>query len=116
MDDTLQLARLREIFDDDRESIVELLRECVGYVRRSLGELDAALVRGDTTGVSRAAHSIKGSCGNVGAIACERAAAALEIASRGATATSADSARLGTLVDAFEAAVGRYAINGDAPP
>ena len=116
MDDTLQLARLREIFDDDRESIVELLRECVGYVRRSLGELDAALARGDATGVSRAAHSIKGSCGNVGAIACERAAAALEMASRGATATAVDSARLAAFVDAFEAAVGRYARNADTPP
>ncbi len=113
MDDTLALARLREIFDDDRESIVEILRECVGYVRRSLGDLDEALARGDAAGVARAAHGIKGSCGNVGAIACERAASALEIASRNATATSADATRLGGLVDAFEAAVTRY-VNGTA--
>ena len=114
MDDTLALARLREIFDDDRESIVEILRECVEFVRRCLGELDAALARGDSAGVLRAAHSIKGSCGNVGAIACERAAAALEIASRDGALLTPGAGALLRLVDAFEAAVVRYASGGDA--
>ncbi|GAC1493971.1 MAG: hypothetical protein NVS1B2_09820 [Vulcanimicrobiaceae bacterium] len=82
MNDTLDLTRLDEIFDGDREAIGEILVECARYVGASIGELDRAARAGDAGGVVRAAHGIKGSCANVGALACEREAKAIESQAR----------------------------------
>lgn len=108
IDETLRLERLREIFDDDREAIVDVLRECSRYVRGGVEELRRAREAGDATGVRRAAHGIKGSCSNVGAIACERAAKAIESAARDGN-VPADLEPLRILVDGLDAAIARYA-------
>lgn len=110
--DTLRLERLREIFDDDHEAIAEVLAECSTYVRRAIGELALAVEAGDVAGARAAAHAIKGSCANVGATACERAALAVESAAR-AGVLPGDIASLRTLVDAFDVAIATYTAASD---
>ena len=108
VDEILALARLREIFDDDREAIVEILRECSTYLRGSLDELTISVSSVDRAGVLRAAHAIKGSCANVGALACERAAARLESDVRGGSVPE-DVSPLRRCIDDLEVAIERYA-------
>jgi CheY-like chemotaxis protein len=69
---------LMERCDDD----VELLREAAEIFRRShpnqIEELRAAMARGDRRAAERAAHTIKGTVGNLGGISSMEAALRLE--------------------------------------
>ena len=73
------IASLRELNPGDND---EFLREIVGIffedTPRRLTELDDSLAAGDVPKFTRAAHSIKGSSGNVGAMALREVAGALE--------------------------------------
>ncbi|WP_152597955.1 sensor histidine kinase [Novilysobacter arseniciresistens] len=62
-----------------------LLADFLDSTRRDLAELDRVLVHGDTVGLARQAHKIKGAARLVGATALADAAAALEAAARSDT-------------------------------
>lgn len=109
MDETLDLARLSDVFESDREAIVDVLRECSHYVRASVAELLTAARARDATGVSRAAHGIKGSCGNVGAIACERAASLVEAEARVGRVRLDLEEEFSGLLERLDLAIARYA-------
>jgi len=78
----LNLARLEEAFDDDRAGIAELLEMALETGAKHLRNLEEGLSRGDATIVARAAHSIKGSAGNVGAERIAALAASLDTVAR----------------------------------
>ncbi len=73
------IRNLRALNPGDRD---EFLREIVGIfledMPRRLTELDSSLAAGDAPKFSRAAHSIKGSSGNLGAMALREVAGKLE--------------------------------------
>jgi HPt (histidine-containing phosphotransfer) domain-containing protein len=77
--DPASIASLRELNPGDDD---EFLREIVGIfledTPRRIVELDESLAAGDVPKFTRAAHSIKGSSGNVGAMALREVAGALE--------------------------------------
>lgn len=73
--------------DDNGAFVRELIDIFLQDAPPRLAEIDAALARGDGRTASRAAHAIKGSCGNFGAVrlhatslAMERAAASGDLA------------------------------------
>lgn len=68
----LDLTRLEEAFEDDRAGIAEILTMALETGAKHRRNLELGLSSGDAAVVARAAHSIKGSAGNVGA---ERVAA-----------------------------------------
>lgn len=74
----LDLARLREIYDDDREGIVGLLDLTVQTTRAQLDTIAAALEARDAAAARGAAHAIKGASSNVGADETAQLAAELE--------------------------------------
>ena len=73
------IANLRALNPGDKD---EFLREIVGIffedMPRRVTELDTSLAAGDKAKFSRAAHSIKGSSGNLGAVALRDVAGQLE--------------------------------------
>ena len=73
------ITNLRELNPGDNG---EFLREIVGiYIEdtpKRLGELKGALAAGDAPALTRAAHTIKGSSSNVGALALREVAERLE--------------------------------------
>lgn len=78
------------------EGDVDLLREITSlffadYPRR-LSELKDAVARGDSNGVSSAAHSIKGSVASLAAQPCYEAAQRLELMGSSGDLTGADGA------------------------
>lgn len=77
--DPAAIAALRALNPDDHD---EFLREIVGIffadMPRRIAEIDRCMVSGDNAKLSRAAHSIKGSSGNLGAVALRDVAAVLE--------------------------------------
>jgi HPt (histidine-containing phosphotransfer) domain-containing protein len=77
------IANLRELNPGDGG---EFLREIIGiYLEdtpKRLAELHSGLATGDTATFSRAAHTIKGSSSNVGAMALRAVAERLEMMSR----------------------------------
>lgn len=106
----LDLARLREVFEDDREGIIELLDLAVQNVRTQLDTIAGAVPAQDTAAVRAAAHAIKGALLNVGAVEAARLATELETAARsgdwgaippGASALEAAFARLAESVTSF---------------
>lgn len=72
---TSTLGELREILGDDLLDITSLFAEQVVIEADALKQQIAAQ---DLIGVIRHAHAMKGSCGNVGALALSLWAAALE--------------------------------------
>lgn len=79
----LDLSRLRDVYEDDTAGMLELFDMMLRNSAAHLDALDAALQRRDLDGVRKAAHSIKGSSGNVGANELSRTAAEIEDAARG---------------------------------
>ena len=77
------IANLRALNPGDQD---EFLREIAGIffedMPRRITELDTSLAVGDTAKFSRAAHSIKGSSGNLGAVALRDIAGRLETRSQ----------------------------------
>jgi len=74
----LDLSRLREAFEDDEAGIVELLEMALGTGAKHVASLSEALAASDPPGVARAAHGIKGSASNIGAVAVTRISAEIE--------------------------------------
>ena len=110
----LDLSRLIEAFEDDTAGIAELLEMAMETGRKHQRALAEAIGSGDVEGVRRAAHSIKGSSGNIGANRVMDVAAALEQSARGgdlsdaparAAAIEAEYARVDAEVRAYRAAI-----------
>jgi HPt (histidine-containing phosphotransfer) domain-containing protein len=80
----LDLSRLHEIFEDDEAGIVELLELALGTGQRHVRQLREALGAGDAASVARAAHGIKGSASNIGALEVTRISAEIEERTRNA--------------------------------
>ena len=82
--DPQAIAELRSLNPGDND---EFLREIAGIflddTPQRIAELDQSLAAGDLSTFARAAHSIKGSSSNLGAIALRAAAEALEQTARG---------------------------------
>ena len=64
--DTDALETLKEIMEDDFSLLIETF---VSDSQNRLKELQSLLAAGEPDAVRRCAHSMKGSCGNVGALA-----------------------------------------------
>jgi len=58
-------ARLKEVAGDDVEFMAELIEAFLQSGAETLEELDAALAAGNTDGIARAAHKLKGACANL---------------------------------------------------
>ena len=76
--DVLDLARLEEAFEDDTAGIAELLELALETGAKHEASLSAGVAAGDADVVRKAAHGIKGSAGNIGAIAVMHLADELE--------------------------------------
>ena len=73
--DTMVLDELREIMEDEFPS---LLKTFLTESERQFQEVCAAKEAGDYDQLRRAAHALKGSCGNVGALDLHQTCADLE--------------------------------------
>jgi len=77
----MDFARLQEFRDYDDEDLT-MTREVIGMFRTDaplrLDAMAAAIAAGDRHAMSQATHALKGSAGNVGATAIQRAAAQFE--------------------------------------
>jgi HPt (histidine-containing phosphotransfer) domain-containing protein len=97
------IANLRALSPDDDDGF---LREILGIFLEDtpmrIAELHASRNNGDAASFTRAAHSIKGSSSNVGALELRAAAERLEAHAKQAGITGAD-----TLLAAVEAAFAR---------
>lgn len=101
--DPQSIENLRSLNPDDND---EFLREIAGIfiedTPQRIAELDQCLVSGDVTKFTRAAHSIKGSSSNLGAMALRAAAEKLEHQAR-----ASGLADVGALVAELKAEFGR---------
>ncbi len=77
-DDILNLARLEEAYGDDRVGIATLLGLARDTELRYITQLRAGMIHEDIVAVAGAAHSIKGSASNIGALRVSRIAADIE--------------------------------------
>ena len=98
----LDITNLEEAFGDDTAGIADLLDMAMETGRKHRRALEDGLAAGDAQVVARAAHGIKGSAGNIGAL--EVAALATELDQR-ARSGNLDGAR--ERVDAIAAAYER---------
>jgi HPt (histidine-containing phosphotransfer) domain-containing protein len=103
--DVIDFARLQEFRDYDDEALT-MTREVVGLfladVPQRLDAIAAAIGADDTQALSQAAHALKGSAGNVGAVAIQRAASELEALAAAGTAADAPQ-RLARLRELWQA-------------
>lgn len=84
-----KLQELRELFGDDRE-VVSLYRDFFHEVPAHLDTLSQAIRQGCADSIHRAAHTLKGSSGGLGANGVQDAAFELEKCSRAETLDGAD--------------------------
>ena len=80
----LDFSRLRDVYEDDTAGMLELYDLMLKNGASHLDKLDAAVHERDLEGVRKAAHSLKGSSGNIGAGTLSRIAAQTEDAARDA--------------------------------
>jgi HPt (histidine-containing phosphotransfer) domain-containing protein len=78
----VDLARLAEVTGGDPVLRRGLIDTFIQSGERALADIESALPRDDRERVCRAAHTLKGAAANMGAGSLQRAAAALEAASR----------------------------------
>lgn len=78
----VDLARLAEITGGDRVLRRGLVDTFIQSGQRALADIGSGLPKNDRERVCRAAHTLKGAAANMGAASLQRAAAALEAASR----------------------------------
>jgi histidine phosphotransfer protein HptB len=100
----LDLARLKEAFEDDVVGIADLLEMALETGKKHRRAIEEGLESGDAAVVARAAHGIKGSAGNIGANVVYRLATELDASAR---TGSLDGAR--ARLDAIDAAYARVA-------
>jgi HPt (histidine-containing phosphotransfer) domain-containing protein len=97
----LDLERLEEAFEDDTTGIADLLEMALGTGEKHRRALEEGIAAGDTEVVRRAAHSIKGSAGNIGAYEVMRLAAELDERARAGDLSDAR-ARIDAIAAAYE--------------
>jgi HPt (histidine-containing phosphotransfer) domain-containing protein len=90
--DPQALEGLRELNPDDPAFLRELIDLFINDVADRLAELDRALATSDANLLTRAAHTIKGSCSNFGAVELIKISQVMELQGKaadlaGATAT-----------------------------
>ncbi|GAC1389891.1 MAG: hypothetical protein NVSMB31_06300 [Vulcanimicrobiaceae bacterium] len=78
----LDLDRLIEVYEDDHDGMLELFDLMLKNNRMLLEKLEQACAAHDLEGVRKAAHSMKGSAGNVGAVRLHELAASIEDTAR----------------------------------
>jgi HPt (histidine-containing phosphotransfer) domain-containing protein len=100
----LDLSRLEEAFEDDRNGIAELLEMALETGAKHRRALEEGLAAGDAAVVARAAHSIKGSAGTIGATVVYQLAVELDERAR-----SGNLDRTRERIDAIDAAYARVA-------
>ena len=104
----VDLARLRQRFDDDEELLAEIFRVFVSETPGRRADFEAALAAGDMGRLAHLAHSLKGVAGTMFAGPLRQAAYDLEMASK-----SGDAAVVGsmteTLLGLLEATCGHVA-------
>ncbi len=91
-DDSLDpkiLDSLRELEKPGQSLVSEIVDLFISDVPRRLGRLNTAIATGDVNVVGDMAHSIKGSCGNIGAIRLQGLCQTLETAARSGSAPDA---------------------------
>jgi HPt (histidine-containing phosphotransfer) domain-containing protein len=86
----LDLSRLEEAFEDDRNGIADLLEMALETGAKHRRALEEGLANSDAVMVARAAHGIKGSAGNIGAIGLYEIAADLDERARTGNLDGAD--------------------------
>lgn len=101
------LRQLQELGDDDPDFLPGVLRSFRTHATSAVATLEAAVRAGDAAAVKRAAHSLKGGAGNVGARGLASRCAALEAVAVGggnlAVALAdvvAEARRVGARIDA----------------
>jgi HPt (histidine-containing phosphotransfer) domain-containing protein len=77
-DEGLDTRRLEEAYGDDRAGIADLLAMACESELRYIAALRDGIASQDLHAVARAAHSIKGSASNIGAMRLSRVAAEIE--------------------------------------
>jgi len=77
--DPRALEGLRELNPDDPAFLRELIDLFISDVADRLAELDRALATADANLLIRAAHTIRGSCGNFGATELTRISQVMEL-------------------------------------
>ena len=80
--DSTAFGALEEIADGDDEFMVELLNQFLGDSEVLVDALARALTAGDGEGLERAAHTLKSSCANVGAMILSEMCETIQIAGR----------------------------------
>ena len=97
--DEAVLAGLRDLQDEDEPDILEeLARMFLADGSRRIEEIRSSLAKGDAAGVERAAHTLKGGAGNMGAKRMANTCGALQDAG-----ASEDLARAPGLLESLEA-------------
>lgn len=73
------LANLRELQDpDEPDFVVELIDHLLAETPMRLANIDEAIAAGNAQAINRLAHSLKSSCGNLGAVGLATLCATLE--------------------------------------
>jgi HPt (histidine-containing phosphotransfer) domain-containing protein len=80
--DPVDMAKLRQRFDDDAELLAEIFRVFVSEVPGRRANIEAALASGDLAQLMRLAHSLKGVSGTLFAEPLRLGAYDLELAAR----------------------------------
>jgi histidine phosphotransfer protein HptB len=93
LDPAVQEA-LRDVMRDDYDLLVETFLE---DIRRRIGQLEQSLQMQDWTAFGQTAHSLRGSCGNMGALAMQHHCELAEVA-----ATQADDIGARQALDALK--------------
>jgi HPt (histidine-containing phosphotransfer) domain-containing protein len=100
----LDITRLEEAFEEDRDGIADLLEMALETGRKHRRALEEGLAAGDASIVARAAHGMKGSSGNIGANVVYRLATDLDARARTGDLDGAREA-----IDAIDVAYARVA-------
>jgi HPt (histidine-containing phosphotransfer) domain-containing protein len=87
--DPQALEGLRELNPDDPAFLRELIDLFVADVADRLAELERALATADANLLTRAAHTIKGSCSNFGAVELTRISQTMELQGKAADLAAA---------------------------
>lgn len=95
--DALAIERLRKLGGD--KFALDMIELFFSYGGKKVAETRQAHLAGDLPGVANAAHPLKSSAGNVGALQVQKLAATIEQAAK-----AGDGARLSELIGAFEQA------------
>ena len=110
--DLVVLSELASLVEGGQEFVCSLVDTFISDTESRIGTLHKALGTGDMTLIERTGHTLKGSCGNVGANALAALGAALQH-----VAASHDAVRVVRLIDAIDAEFPRVqlALDGAFP-